>query len=51
MKENFDILDFTLSSKEMKEIFKLDTGHGIAADFTDKEQLLGLYHLLKNLKV
>ncbi|MCH5242402.1 MAG: aldo/keto reductase [Muribaculaceae bacterium] len=51
MKENLEILDFTLSNEEMKEISKLDTGHGIAADFTDKEQLLGLYHLLKNLKV
>ena len=35
----------------MKEISKLDTGHEIAADFTDKEQLLDLYHLLKKLKV
>ncbi|MCH5230132.1 MAG: aldo/keto reductase, partial [Muribaculaceae bacterium] len=51
MKENLEILDFKLSNEEMKEISKLDTGHGIAADFTDKEQLLGLYHILKNLKV
>ena len=51
MKENLDILDFTLSNEEMKEISKLDMGHGIAADFTDKEQLLGLYHILKTLKV
>ena len=51
MKENLDILDFTLSNEEMGKISKLDTGHGIAADFTDKEQLLGLYHLLKTLKV
>ena len=51
MKENLDILDFTLSEEEMKEISKLDTGHGIAADFTDKEQLLNLYHILKTLKV
>ena len=51
MKENLDILDFTLSNEEMKEISKLDTGHGIAADFTDKEQLLNLYHILKTLKV
>ena len=51
MKENLEILDFTLSNEEMEKISKLDTGHGIAADFTDKEQLLNLYHLLKTLKV
>ena len=51
MKENLDILDFTLSNQEIEEISKLDTGHGIAADFTDKEQLLNLYHILKTLKV
>ena len=51
MKENLEILDFTLSKEDMEEISKLDTGHGIAADFTDKEQLLGLYHILKTLKV
>ena len=51
MKENIEILDFTLSNEELEEISHLDTGHGIAADFTDKEQLLGLYHILKTLKV
>ena len=51
MKENFKILDFTLSNEEMEKISKLDTGHGIAADFTDIEQLLGLYHILKSMKV
>ena len=51
MKENFDILDFTLSNEEMEEISKLDTGHGVAANFTDMEQLLGLYHILKSMKV
>ena len=51
MKENLDIFDFTLSNEEMDDISKLDTGHGIAADFTDKEKLLGLYHILKTLKV
>ena len=51
MKENLDIMDFTLSNEEIEEISKLDTGHGIAADFTDKEQLLNLYHILKTLKV
>ena len=51
MKENFDILDFTLSNEEMEEISKLDTGQGVAANFTDMEQLLGLYHILKSMEV
>ena len=51
MKENLEILDFTLSKEEMQEISRLDTGHGIAVDFTDKEQLFGIYHILKTLKV
>ena len=51
MKENLNILDFTLSNEEIEEISKLDTGHGIAADFMNKEQLLNLYHILKTLKV
>ena len=50
MKENLEILDFTLSNEEIESLSKLNMSQGIAADFTDIEQLLGLYYILKAMK-
>ena len=51
MAENFNILDFTLSDEDMEAICTLDTGHGIIVDFSDREQMLGLYNVIKKYKL
>lgn len=51
MEQNFDILDFNLSDEDMDVIAKMDVGHGVVVDFTDRKQMLGLFNLVKNYKI
>lgn len=50
MEQNFDIFDFHLSDEDMDVIAKMDLGHGVVVDFTDQQQMLGLFDLIKNYK-
>lgn len=51
MEQNFDILDFNLSDEDMGVVAKMDVGHGVIVDFTDKKQMLGLFNLVKSYKI
>lgn len=51
MEQNFDIFNFELSDEDMKEIKKLDTGHGIVVNFEDRENRLNLFDIIKKYKV
>ena len=51
MEQNLDIFGFTLSDDDMAAIRTLDTGHGAVVDFSDAEQMIGLYEVIKNYKV
>jgi 2,5-diketo-D-gluconate reductase A len=47
MEQNLAILDFTLTDEEMREVGKLDLGHGVIVDFDKKEVRLGMQKMLK----
>ena len=51
MAQNFDILDFSLSESDMKEISGLDLGHGVIVNFEDAAQRLELFDIIKQYKV
>lgn len=51
MAQNFDILDFSLSESDMKEISGLDLGHGVIVNFEDAAQRLELFEIIKQYKV
>lgn len=51
MEQNFNILDFSLSEEDIKEISTLDLGHGVVVNFEDARQRLGLFDIIKQYKV
>jgi len=51
MEQNLDVLDFTLSDKEMTEITKFDLGHPLIANFEDWNIRLSMQQMLKKYNV
>ena len=51
MEQNFNIMDFELSSDDMKAISSLDLGHGVVVNFEDPMQRVSLFDIVKKYKV
>ena len=51
MEENFNIMDFELSTDDMTAISDLDLGHGIVVNFEDPGQRVALFDIVKKYHV
>lgn len=51
MEENFNIMDFELSTDDMTAISDLDLGHGVVVNFEDPRQRVALFDIVKKYHV
>lgn len=51
MEENFNIMDFELSTDDMTAISDLDLGHGVVVNFEDSRQRVALFDIVKKYHV